>query len=144
MSRSVVQRTAVVLGLLALSVFLFYIGRGHTLLIDTNAVTIDGKEMRSLPSVTISVDGQELEMPMGRAERSMLTVGGPRHSIVIVDDANPEKKVEKTFSVPTFMDMAVISVPAMLGNAPEQYWVLPFTPPALEDAPVEKMQYQAQ
>ena len=45
--RSLVQRGGVLIGLVLLSVFLFYIGKGHTLLIDTNAVTIDGKEIKS-------------------------------------------------------------------------------------------------
>ncbi len=42
--RSLIQRTAVLLGLVGLSVFLFYIGKGHTILLDTNAVTIDGRK----------------------------------------------------------------------------------------------------
>ena len=138
--RSLIQRTCVVLGLIALGAVLFYIGKGHTLLIDTNAVTIDDKELRSPSSVTVSVDGEKLNSPMGRAERVMVTVSGPRHTIAIVDDAT-DKKVEKTFAIPTFMDMAVVSVPAILGGAPAEHWIAPFTPPSPEDTPVEKMQY---
>ena len=139
--RSFVQRTLVVLGLVGLSALLFYSGKGHTLLIDTNAVTIGGVEMRSLPSVTVWVDGKEHDT-MGRAERIMVLVGGPTHTIGIVDDANPEKRVEKTITLPTFMDMVVVSIPAMLGNAPPDQWVQRFVPPSIEDAPIEKMQHQ--
>ena len=42
-SRSLIQRSCALLGLVALSAILFYIGKGHTLMVDTNAVTIDGK-----------------------------------------------------------------------------------------------------
>ena len=141
-ARSLTQRTCVVLGLIAIAAGLFYVGKGHTLLLDTNAVTIDGRELRSWASATVSVDGKELNSPMGRAERVMLTVGGPRHKIVITDDADAGNRVERTFTIPTFMNMAVVSIPAMLGDAPAEYWVTPFTPPPVEDAPVEKMQYQ--
>lgn len=139
--RSLIQRSCAVLALIALSAFLFYIGKGHTLLLDTNAVTINGLEMRSFPSVTVTVNGKE-EDPMGRAERVMVLVSGPSHTIVIVDDANPGKRIERSFTLPTFMDTAVVSIPAILNNAPPEYWVTAFTPPPLEEAPVEKMQMQ--
>ncbi len=140
--RSLIQRTCVILGLIVLAACLFYIGRGHTLLLDTNAVTIDGRELRSFSSAAVSVDGQELNSSMGRAERVMLVVSGPKHRIVIQDDSDPDKKVERAFTIPTFMDMAIVSIPAILGDAPVEHWVVPFVPAPVEDAPVEKMQYQ--
>jgi len=140
-SRSLIQRTCVVLVLLSLAVYLFYIGKGHTLFLDTNMITIDDKELRSYASVTVSVDGKELHSSMGRAERVRVTVSGPRHKIVIIDDADTDKKVEKIFTIPTFMDRAIVSIPAILGDAPAEHWVTLFTPPSLVDAPVEKMQY---
>ena len=117
-SRSFIQRTCVVIVLLALAACLFYIGKGHTLFLDTNATTIGGKELRSLASATVSVDGKELNSSMGRAERAMVIVGGPKHTIMIVDDADPDKKVEKNFTIPTFMDKVIVSIPALLGDAP--------------------------
>lgn len=142
-SRSLFQRTCVVLGLIAISACLFYIGRGHTLLLDTNAVTIGGSELRSFTSATVSVDGKELDFPMGRAERAMVTVSGPKHRIVIVNDSDTAEKIEKNFTIPTFMDMAVVSIPAIIGNAPKESWVVEFTPAPAEDAPAEQMYYQS-
>ena len=141
-SRSLVQRTCVVLGLIALAACLFYIGKGHTLLLDTNMVTIDGKELRSYSSAAVRVDGKELNSSMGRAERVMVVVSGPKHTIVIEDDFDPDKKVEKTFTIPTFMDMVIVSIPAIIGDMPAEHWIAPFTPQPSQDAPVEKMQYQ--
>ena len=139
-SRSLIQRVCVVFGLIALAVYLFYIGKGHTLFLDTNAVTIDDKELRSYASATVSVNGKELNSSMGRAERSRVVVSGPKHTIVIVDDADTDNKVERTFTIPTFMDMVIVSIPAILGNAPTEYWIAPFVRARVEDAPVEKMQ----
>jgi hypothetical protein len=140
-SRSTFQRSGVILGLLVLSVCLFYIGKGHTLLIDTNAVTINGQEFRSAETISVSIDGKEPET-MGRAERIQVSVGGPRHTITIEVGSSGEQKVEQKFSIPTFMDTAVLSVPAILGAAAPEHWVLRFTPPPMEDAPAEKMQQQ--
>ena len=139
--RSLIQRSVAVIALLLLSVFLFYIGNGHTLLIDTNSLQVGDKEYRSAETVSVSIDGKPEEM-MGRAERVMLSVGGPSHTIVIEVVSGAEKKVEKKFSIPTFLDMAVISVPAILGDAPQEHWVTRFTPPPVEEAPAEQMVHQ--
>ena len=140
-ARSLIQRSAVIVGLLLLSVFLFYIGKGHTLLIDTNAVKIGDKEYRSAETVSVSINGQPVET-MGRAERIMLAVGGPSHSITIEVLSGADKTVSKKFSIPTFLDTAVVSVPAILGDAPAEHWVTRFVPPPIEDAPVEQMVHQ--
>lgn len=139
--RSLIQRSAVLLGLVGLSVFLFYIGKGHTLLLDTNAITVNGQELSSADNIEVSIDGQEAKS-MGRAERSMVSVGGPRHTIRIEVIDGDGRKVEQTFSVPTFMDMAIVSIPAILENAPRELWVTKFVPPPPEEAPAEQMQQQ--
>ena len=123
-SRSLIQRGAVIVGLLLLSVYLFYIGKGHTLLLDTNAVTIDGKEYKVPDAIEVTVSGQKEEM--GRAERAMITVIGPNHSIMIEDASGCDKKIMKEFSIPTFMDTAVVSIPAILGETSASHWLLPF------------------
>jgi hypothetical protein len=139
--RSLIQRSAALFGLMGLAVFLFYIGKGHTLLLDTNAITLNGQEISSADNVEVSVDGQEPES-MGRAERSMVSVGGPTHTIQIEVIDGDGRKVEAKFTVPTFMDMAVVSIPAILGNAPREHWVTKFTPPPPEEAAAEQMQMQ--
>ena len=142
-SRSLVQRGGVLVALIALSVYLFYIGKGHSLLIDTNALTIDGKELRAPEEIEVSVDGQPAES-MGRAERIQVLVGGPQHTITIEVVSGEEKKVEKRFTVPTFMESAIVSIPAILGEAPAEHWVTAFTPPPAEEAPAEQMQHDEQ
>lgn len=76
MTASLIQRSAVIVGLLLLSVFLFYIGKGHTLLIDTNAVTIGDKEYRSAETVSVSINGQPAEtMGAGPGASCLPSVG---------------------------------------------------------------------
>ena len=137
-SRSLIQRSALLVALLALSVFLFYIGKGHTLLIDTNALKIDGREYKSPETINVSINGKPAES-MGRAERILVAVGGPKHTITIEVVSGAEKTVEKQFTVPTFIDTVVVSVPAILGDAPAEHWVSTFIAPPAEDAPAEQM-----
>ena len=141
-SRSLIQRSLALLALIFLSMYLFYIGKGHTLLIDTNAITINGQEFKSPESIEVSVNGQAAET-MGRAERIMVNVGGPQQTIRIAVISGGERMVTQKISVPTFMDAALVSVPAILGDAPESSWVSEFVPPTMEDASVETMQHQA-
>ena len=139
--RSLIQRSGLVFALIALSVYLFYIGKGHTLLIDTNALSIDGKELRSAEMIEVSIDDKPAES-MGRAERVQVLVGGPQHTITIEVVSGDDKKVEKKFTIPTFMETALVSVPAILGDAPPEHWVTTFTAPELEDAPAEQMHHE--
>ena len=140
-SRSFIQRTCVVIGLLVISACLFFIGKGHTIFLDTNTLTIDGKELRSLQSVTVSVNGKQAVSYMGRAERVRVNVSGPWHTIEIVDDNDPSNKIEKAFTLQTFMERVILSLPAIIGGASQEHWITEFTPPPLVDAPVEKMQW---
>ena len=79
---------------------------------------------------------------MGRAERVMVTVAGPRHRIAIEVVSGGDKKVEGRLSIPTFLDTAVVSIPAILGGASPEPWVTPFVPARSEEAPAEKIQHQ--
>ena len=139
--RSLIQRTCVILALIALSVYIFYIGKAHVLLIDTNAITIDGEVLRSYASATVIVNGVELRSPIKQGERVSVTVSGPKHTIVIADESNADNIVERNFTIPTFMERAIVSVPAILANAPEERWVTEFIPPPRQEAPVEQMQF---
>ena len=140
-SRSLIQRSALLFALLVLSAWLFYIGKAHTLLIDTNAVTLDGREFKSAEAITVSVDGKTPE-DMGRAERILVSVSGQQHRIVIEVVSGGARKVEKRFAVPTFMDSALVSIPAILGDAAPEHWVTKFTAADREDTPAEQMQHE--
>ncbi len=142
-SRSLIQRSCVVLGFAVLSVYLFYIGKGHTLIVDTNAITINGQEFAAPDSINVSVDGKSSE-EMGRAERIMVSVGGPQHTIAIDVVSGSDRKIEKRFTLPTFMDSALVSIPAILADAPAEYWVTTFIPADRDDTPAEQMQHESE
>lgn len=137
--RSLIQRSAVLLGLVLLSCYLFYTGKGHILYLDTNAVTIDGKEYKAPETLEVSVDGRQPES-MGRAERAMVPVGGPRHTLSIEVVSGGDQKLVQRITLPTFVHELQVSIPAILGGAPASAWVTRFQAAAAADAPAEKMQ----
>ena len=140
MKNTWVQRSLLLVFLLLLSVFLFYIGKGHALLIDTNALNVDGKTYTAPAMMEVSLDGKEAES-MGPSERSMANVGGPSHKLKIEifnDSGESEKVVEHSFSIPTFLDTAVISIPAILAGLKE-HEVTVFVPADREESAAEHM-----
>jgi len=140
-TRSLIQRSGVVVGLVALSFYLFYIGKGHTVLIDTNAITINGKELASAETIDVSIDGKAPES-MGRAERILVTLAGPEHTIAIEVVSGEPRKVEKRFTLPTFIDSPLLSIPAILNDAPAAHWLTTFVAEEAEEAAAEQMQQQ--
>jgi hypothetical protein len=139
--RSLIQRTCVAITLIALSVYLFYIGKAHVLLIDTNSITIDNEVLRSHASATIRVNDIELRSPIKQDERVSVTVSGSRHTLVIVDDSDTDIIIKRNFTIPTFMERAIVSIPAIIANVPEEHWVNEFIPPRLQEETEEKMQF---
>jgi hypothetical protein len=141
--KTLALRAAVLVFMLGLSAGLFYIGKGHTLIVDTNSVVIGGKEYSSADMVSVSVDGREAE-ELGRAERIMLQLVGPSHRVVIEVLSGEDKKVEREFAIPTFLETALLSVPAILADTPPENWVTVFTPPPAQESAVERTVHQAQ
>ena len=117
--RSVIARSVALAAVLGLSAMMFVIGKGHAVYIDTNAITLDGVE-RAAPDTSIVTIDSLKEEDMGRAERSMVTVAGPRHKVRIESMAGDGKVHERTFTIPTSMDSVVLSIPAIIAGAPDR------------------------
>ena len=136
--RTVVVRSVLLILILAFSAFLFNIGKGHTLLLDTNALTFEGKELTSADTVSVSVDGREPE-EMARAERLIVdNLMGASHRVAIEVLSGEDKKIETSFSIPASLDSAVLRLAAILRGAPESTWVEPFTETKQEESAVER------
>jgi hypothetical protein len=143
-SRSTFQRSCLLAATLALSVALFYFGKGHTVFVDNYTITLAGQELKAVETVSVCVDGGEGE-EMGKAERVQRTVAGPSHrvSVEVISGAGQGTKLEKRFSVPLSWDAVVISVPAILAGQAHETFTMKYTAPPREEAPVEKTVQQA-
>ena len=117
--RSVIARSIALAAVLGISAWMFVIGKGHAVYLDTNAITLDGVE-RAAPDTSIVTIDSLKEEEMGRAERTMVNVAGPKHKVRIESMAGDGKVYERTFTIPTSMDSVVLSIPAIIAGAPDQ------------------------
>jgi hypothetical protein len=116
-------RFALVVAIILLSVFLFIIGKQHTLLIDNKTITIGETEYTQYDIVNVYVDdGEKLETK--KRKRKKAEVVGPNHKIVVEvldNDKNVIQTEEYTFSLKTGDAKMIINIPALLGGAAE--WI---------------------
>lgn len=123
--RSAIARAIALAAVFGLSAWMFVIGKGHAVYIDTNAIILDGAE-RAAPDTSIVTIDSLKEEEMGRAERSMVTVAGPRHKVKVESMSGDGKVWERAFSIPTSMDSVVLSIPAVIAGAPDSAVVTRF------------------
>lgn len=136
-------RAGLILVYVLLIALMIFLGRRHTILID-NKDAGDGM-YPAINGMEASIDKQE-SAEYYPGDRDKAIVQGQRHSIkVTVFDTN--ETLEKTFTVPLWSDMMIISVPKMVAGI--EPWIEPFTiaeqiQEAQESAPPEgEMSFQS-
>ncbi|ADY14615.1 DUF6672 family protein [Sphaerochaeta globosa] len=136
-------RLACIVLILVFSVFLFFIGRMHTVLVDNKTVTVNGTEVKALQLVEVQLnklDGLEL----AARDRDKFEVTGQTHKVtVIYTDSNwEEHTITRKFTVPLMQDMVMVLVPALVANADadQSVWLQNYAPPtyAITAAQVEE------
>ena len=110
-------RTAAIALILVFSVFLFFIGKQHTVLVDNKTVTVNGVEVKALQLVEVQVNSLD-SLELAARDRDKFDVTGQKHKVtVIYTDANwEEHTIVRTFKVPLMQDMVMILLPALVAN----------------------------
>jgi len=141
--RRVLIRAGLILVYVLLLALMILSGRRHTILID-NKDASDGM-YPAINGMEVSIDNLE-SAEYYPGDRDKAIVQGQKHSIkVTVFDTN--ETLEKTFTVPLWSDMMIISVPKMVAGI--EPWIEPFTiaeqiQEAQEAAPLEgEMSFQS-
>lgn len=119
--KRLVIRIILVALLILLCFGLHYIGKQHEVLLDNKTVTIDGKEYKEIPYMTLVVDGdEEKEMEFSAGDRDVVQLQGAHHKIVmkIIDEKTNkvEKTIERSLSLGTISNI-MYSLPAMVDGA---------------------------
>ena len=118
--------------ILIFAVFLFFIGKQHTVLLDNKTVTIEGQEIRALQLVEIQINKLE-PMELAARDRDKEEVTGQKHTVMIVyTDANWEEyTIEREFKVPLMQEMVLLSIPTLVANpeADQSLWLENYEPP---------------
>lgn len=111
---------------LIFAVFLFFIGKQHTVLLDNKTVTVNGAEIRALQLVEIKIDKLD-SMELAARDRDKEEVTGQKHKVTIIyTDSNwEEHTLQRTFKVPVMQDMILLSIPTLVANpeADQALWL---------------------
>ncbi len=114
------QRLVVLAALIALGVWLFYIGREHQIFLDNKTLG----EFKALEQVNVSVDDSKISELMPR-ERDVKKVVGPKFVIkaeIFNEDGDIIKTITKEIEIDNlckfqFSKDIMINLPALAGNA---------------------------
>jgi hypothetical protein len=142
-ARRTALRGALLVAVAALSAWLAWAGRGHTLYLDNHTVATADAAHRALEGVAVSVDGGPAE-ELERAERVVRQVAGSSHRVTIELRSGPGAgtRVVRDFRIPFGWESAVVSVPAAAAGAQPGLFVTRYQPPPEEEAPAEQMLQQ--
>ena len=124
--RTFLIRVAAILIIILFGVFLFFIGRQHTVLLDNNTVTRDGVELPALKLVEVKVGKKGPSLEMTPRIRDKTDVVGQKHKVKVIytDDMWNEHVYELAFKIPLMQNMVLISLPALLDNPDDvSYWL---------------------
>ena len=130
-----IRLTAIVLVIL-LAVWMFFIGKQHTILLDNKTVG----DFKALSEVEVQVDKQEALFLMPR-DRDQAIVTAQKHKVVIkyTDSSWNEVEIVKTVKLPLSDSMMLLSIPTLVANpdAPQSEWLTHFeiqvTPPEKDE-----------
>ncbi len=141
MSKRTLYRIAALLVVFIVAVGLFWIGRGHSFLLDNQKLTINGttyQPVNATLNVTINNTQPPVAVKYGQRKKLGDAVPGPWHTIkieVVGKNKIVEKTLEKRFSVP-LDEMFLVSLPALLADDPN--WLRVFRAPRPTPPPDEK------
>jgi 16S rRNA G966 N2-methylase RsmD len=125
-------RSIAIFIILVFAVFLFFIGKQHTILLDNKTVTVGGKEINALQLVEVQINNLE-PMELAARDRDKEEVTGQKHSVTIIyTDPNwEEHTIERTFKVPLMQEMVLLSIPTLVANpeADQSLWLENYEPP---------------
>ncbi len=126
MIRRLLFRSAAVLLLVLLAVFLYTIGKGYVLLLDNRTVEVEGVSRPALEVVRVQVDGQE-PIELYPRDRDMVQVTGAAHRITVTVYSRTGQELQTRqarFRIPGGATRYLISLPAFVAGARE--WISEF------------------
>ncbi len=125
MKKQLLIRIAFVLVLILIGVWMFFIGKQHTLLIDNKSVG----DIKALDAVYVRVDnGDEIEVMRRMRDQALVTGQSHKVTITYTDSSWNEVTIEKKINIPLNENMMLLSVPVLLANpdAPQSEWLTHF------------------
>ncbi len=139
LSRQNIFQLITVVVVLLIGLIMFIVGKQHVILLDNKTVESNGKTYPAFSIVEVQVNrGESLEL--GPRDRDKAEVMGQKHKVIVryTDRLFEEHELVVKFSVPLQQKMVLISLPALVGGAPESVWLQPYEIPILLNLPVDE------
>lgn len=121
-------RALLVVFVIALALFLAWIGKEHQILLDNNTKEVNGVTYSSLNLVEVQIDDNiSLEIP--RRTRLDSYVTGQSHTIdVKFSKGGQEQNISIKFKIPFGENIVLLNIPALVSGADESVWKEKFIP----------------
>ncbi len=136
-----ILRLLLLAAIVALSAWLFYIGREHQVFLDNKTLEVDGKSFRALKLVRVSVNGGDPIEFMPR-DRDVVKVIGPTFKIRVEVMDEYGEELEKTIDralKPGFSKDMMLSLPLLAADRED--YILP--PPTTQQTAAESEELPA-
>ncbi len=122
--RSFFIRIAAIIILILIGVWMFFIGKQHTILLDNNR----NGDYRALDEVEVIINGNGVELYSRM--RDQAKVSGQTHRIQLIyeDDNGETVTLSNTIHIPLGEDYMLLSIPYLVNNpnAPQDEWLTHF------------------
>lgn len=128
MAKRTIYRSIAIGLVIILAVILFWIGKGHSFLLDNKDITLNGKTYPASDLIQVTIDKQKpIQVRSGTRKQTPSPVAGPWHTIMVevIENKVVVRTVTKKFSV-NLADMFVVNLPAFLEDDPQ--WMQEFVP----------------
>ena len=132
--RSFYIRIAAKILVILLGVWMFFIGKQHTILLDNNRY----EEIRALDEVAVSVDGgEDIDLYSRMRDQAIVTGQGHTISVTYTDSSWEEHTIVRDIDIPLGENMMIIYLPYLVENpdSPQEEWLQHFESQAVTVSP---------
>jgi len=119
--KSILFKAGTILVLIGICVAMIFVGRGHTVYVETQPITYEGKTIEAPYKVVVNVKGEEIARLMEK-ERGKTTCLGQSITLDLeVMDVKGGEKYKKSFDVqlPMEWDGIIINLTGLLADLPQ-------------------------
>lgn len=140
-TRKILFRLGALLLVVLVAALMFWLGRGHTIYLDSKPLEFDGATYEPPYKITAYVDGEQVAK-LYEDERGAATCIGQKFTIeleVMQEKGGTEERVTKTIELPYNMDGIILNLPGLLADLPADAITEEFVSKVVEEVVEEEI-----
>ncbi len=121
-NKNLIWKIGALVIILGIAVWMFIIGRGHTVYFDNKSMEYEGKEIPALYKISVYVNGESMGSIKEKERAMATTMGQPFSFDIKVQESKESEKVDHHFDItlPYDLDGIVLNIPGMLAGVPSE------------------------